>query len=234
MNYKPHSRWVKTVWKKAEKGFQRELQIDVHDKAKAEIISVFAATNDSFVRDLPDREAPMLPFITGNLHDSIVGVVSDNGMLIKASYAKRAAVTISKKSGKQIYSPTAGGGRKRIIGHQEAWRAVYGMNGRYPGKLATTMLVAVPYALNPEQRGPHAGYLQNLRLLYASAMDVEFRNAVKRHIIEWHGNLNDYIILAFDDGDPRLAQFSQRRLGRPKGSGGKYMGAAKPTMGISR
>ena len=226
MNWKPHSHWAKIKWKGTEKAFQRELMFNTSEKVKAEIISIFTKTNDSFVRDLPDSEAPMMPFITGNLHDSIVCVVSDSGMLVRASYANRAATTISKKTGKRIYTPTVGGGRKRIIGHQEAWNFVYGMQGKYPGKVASTMAVAVPYALNPEERGPHAGYLENLRNLYASAMDAEFRYAAQRHVIEFHGSLDNYIVLAYDDGDPRLAQFSTKKRGRQKGSGRMNMGSA--------
>ena len=155
----------------------------------------------------------------------VVGVVSDNGMLIKASYANRCAVTTSKLTGNQIYAPTSGGGRKRIIGHQEAWKAVYGMNGKYPGKIATTLFVAVPYALNPEERGPHAGYLENLRLNFAAAMDAEFRLAAQKHVIAWKGTTNDYIQLAYDQDDTRLVNIPKKR-GRKKGSGGGYMGSA--------
>jgi len=232
MNYSPHSGWGKVAWRNTEKGFQRSLQFDLPDKIKKEVLSVFIAANDSFIRDLPDGEAAMMPYITGNLHDSIVGVVSDNGALVKASYANRTAVTTSSLTGRQIYTPTTGGGRKRIIGHQEAWKAVYGLNGKYPRKIASTLLVAVPYALNPNERGPHSGYLEGLRLNYAAALDREFRYAAYKKVLFFRGNLNDYIQLAYEDDDVRLMRASRKR-GRPKGSGNKYMGSAKPTMGIS-
>ena len=222
--------WVKAKWRGAEKGFQRELQFEINDMVKNEITNVFTSAQESFINDLPDGETATMPFITGNLHDSIVGIVSDNGMLVKATFARRDAVTTSLKTGNQIYSPTKGGGRVRIIGHQEAWKAVYGMQGKYPKKLAASMFVTVPYALNPNERGPHVGYLENLRVNYAAALDREFRYAAYKHVLAWRGNLNDYITLAYEPDDPRLVNPAKRR-GRPKGSGVK-MGSYRPGMGM--
>lgn len=232
LKYNPNKHWSRVKWKGAEKGFQRELEFAIHDKVKQEILSIFAQAQDDFVhQQIPDCEAPMMPFITGNLHDSIVGVVSDNGMMVKASYANRVAVTISPKSGKQIYTPSSGGGRKRIIGHQEAWKAVYGMQGKYPRRIAASLFVAVPYALRPEEKGPHKGYLENLRYLYAAAMDSEFRRAAARHVIEWKGNMDNYMTIAYDPEDERLIQPIRKR-GRKKGSGSGYMGSARPGMSM--
>lgn len=219
-------KWAKVDWKKAKKGFQRELEFNAHDDIKRDIISVFSSAVSSFINDLPDSEAPMMPFITGNLHDSIVGIVSDNGMMVKAHFAKRDAVTTSQKTGKQIYSPTSGGGRLRIIGHQEAWKAVYGLQGKYPGKIATSLFVAVPYALNPNERGPHVGYLDNLRTSFAAALDREFRYAAYKHVLYWKGNMDDYVKLSYEEDDPRI-QNPPKRRGRPKGSRGN-MGSARP------
>lgn len=222
--WKRNSGWAKVEWRGAEKGFQRELIFELAPQLKKAITNTLIDVNDSFVRDLPDREAPMLPFITGNLRDSIVGIVSDNTTLVKASFPTPVATTTSEKSGKRIYTPTKGGGRKRIIGHQEAWKVVYGNNGRYPGKLASTMFVSVPYALRPEERGPHRGYLENLRDLYAAAVDIEMRQAGKAFNLWNAKNVDSFIPLLYDQDDMRIARLSSGKKGKKKQSNGGGVG----------
>lgn len=223
-----HREWEMVKWQNAEKGVQHALEFSLKPKYEKEITNIFIATQESFLRDLPSHETPTMPFITGNLHDSIGSVVSVRGRVVRASYAETVAKTTSSLSGREIYKSTSGMGRKRIIGSQSAFNMVRSLQGKYPNNLAVTMFVAVPYALNPEVRGPHQGYLENLRKLFAYAFEREIRRAEAKHILQVNGTLDQYIKLAYDPNDIRVAE--QTRTNTKKNSG--YMGAAKPGMGM--
>lgn len=119
-------------------------------------------------------------------------------------------------------------GYKRIIGSEAAFRMVRSMQGLYPGNVAITMFVAVPYALRPNEKGPHSGYLDNLRDLFSYALQNEFRMAAAKHIIAVKGNLDQYIQIAYDPEDARIASESGRR--RKKSDG--YMGSSRPGMSM--
>ena len=226
-----HLAFLRSQWTAADKEFQRELLTEVKGLVKKEIINDFALEQESFVRDLPARETPTMPFITGNLHDSIVSVVSSNGRVERASYATSAARTTSSLSGRQVYRPTSGMGRKKIIGALEAANQVRRMQGKYPESVAVTLMVAVPYALNPEEKGRHAGYLENLRTLFATSMAAAFRKATAKGVIQMKGNMEQYVSLVYDPEDERYLKEASSRSGS-KGSGGS-MGSSRPRMGIS-
>ena len=223
------SNWVKVKWRGAEKGFQRELELTLKPAYEKEVARMFIEAQESFVRDLPAQETPTMPFITGNLHDSIGSVVSSHGKVIRASYAQPVARKTSSVSGKEVYAATSGMGRKRIIGSLEAFNYVRGLQGKYPTKLAITMFVAIIYAFNPQERGPHRGYLDKLRQFFAFALETEFRRAMLRGLLMMHGTLDQYIQLAYDPDDARITE--------PKGSKRKsssgYMGSARPGMKMS-
>lgn len=225
------NRWEKVKWQEFESGFRKELLVELKPKVEKVVQQSFIATNESFVRDIPPHEAPMLPFITGNLHDSIVGIVSSHGRVVKACYTEPVATATSDASGKKVFRATSGMGRQRIIGSLAAFNAVKGMQGKYPGKLASTLIVAAPYSLRPNERGPHAGYLDNLRTLYAYAMEHEFRFGISKAILEINGSLDQYIQIAFDEDDLRIAK-ETRRFGRRKGSKNSTMGAATPGLSM--
>lgn len=224
------SNWVKVAWQGAEKGFQRELELTLKPQYEKEMSRIFADTQTSFVRDLPSHETPTMPFITGNLHDSIGAVTSLRGRVVKASYTDPVAMTSSELTKKEVYRSTSGMGRKKIVGSLSAFNMVKSLQGKYPTKLATMLFVAVPYALNPNEKGPHVGYLDSLRQLFAYALETEFRRAMTRGLLMMKGNLDQYIQIRYDSDDARIAPDVKRR-GRPKGSGG-YMGSAKPGMGM--
>ena len=223
------SNWVKVEWQKAEKGFQRELELTLKSQYEKEMAKIFVDTQTSFVRDLPAHETPTMPFITGNLHDSIGAVTSLRGRVVRASYTDSVAKTTSALSGKEIFLPASGMGQKRIIGSLSAFNMVKELQGKYPNKLAITMFVAVPYALNPNENGPHIGYLDNLRMFFAYALETEFRRAMTRGLLMMKGNLDQYIQIRYDPDDARIAP-DVRKRGPKKGS--QYMGSAKPGMGM--
>lgn len=160
-------------WKKFENEFKAELVGELGaGKVKKAAIQILKDAQKDFVKSLPSEETYLMPFITGNLHDSIASVLSNDGRVIAAAYTDPVATEPSLLSGKNIYRATKGGGRKRIVGAVEAATDVRNMQGKYPKGLAATMLVAVPYAENPNtvsetnKRGLHAGYLDAIGSLY--------------------------------------------------------------------
>lgn len=223
--------WMKVQWRKTEKGLQRILLSDLSKKEELFFVKSIIDVQESFVRDLPNHETPTMPLITGNLHDSIVAVTSNNGYVVRASYPESVATTTSSITGKTIYNPTSGMGRTRIIGSVAAQTLVRNMNGRYPDGIACAVFVGVPYALSPQIKGPHAGYLDVLRENFAFALEAEFRRAEGMGLIRMKGvNLSQYIDIQYDPDDMRIYTEPKRR-GRPKGSGVK-MGSYRPGMGM--
>ena len=226
------SGWAKVDWKKTEKGIQRVLISDLSKKEEAEFVKIFIELQDSFVRDLPSQETPTMPLITGNLHDSIVGVTSNNGHVVKASYPKPVATTSSEVTGKKVYKSTSGMGRKKIIGSLAAQTLVRNMNGRYPTGVASSLFVGVPYALRPQMQGPHAGYLDVLRDNFAWMLNSEFRAAEGRGLLKIKGiNLDQYVELLYEPDDMRIFTEPKKR-GRPKGSGQRMGGNYGTGMGM--
>lgn len=177
-------------WRSVEKGFQRELLSPAaKGGVKKAIIKAFVSANKGFIDSLPAHEAPYMPFITGNLHDSIVGIVSDDGRVVNASYTDPVAITSSLLTGKDIFASTTYSG-KRVIGNQAAFTAVKRMQGEYPRGIASTMLIAVPYAENPQVKGPHAGYMDVLIYKYAKAVDTAFYIGQALGQYKWKGGFN--------------------------------------------
>lgn len=213
--------WQKVKWKEAEKGFQRILLSDLNKKEEKMFLNIFMDVQESFIRDLPAREAPAMPFVTGNLHDSIVGVTSLDGRVVRASYPQPAAVTTSSITGKTIFSPTSGMGRKRIIGSVAAETLVRNMNGRYPHGIAMSLFIGVPYAMRPQLKGRHAGYMDVLLQNFEYALASDFRAAERMGLLKIKGiTLENIVQLQYDPEDMRVFTEPKRR-GRPKGSGTK-------------
>ena len=169
------------AWKKFEKEFRAEL-VGEHGlvKIRKAAIQILRGAQTDFVKSLPSHEEYIMPFVTGNLHDSIASVLSDKGRVIAAAYTDPAAKGPSLLTGKDIYRPTHAGGRKRVIGAVEAATDVRNLQGKYPRGLAATMLVSVPYAENPNElsetnkRGEHVGYLDALAALFYKKIERGF------------------------------------------------------------
>lgn len=158
-------------WNWTKQGFQRELSgLELKGQTSKVVIAAMSRAQEDFLKSLPNTEAPSMPFITGNLHDSIAGVVTNKGRVVKASYTDPVATHPSEITGKEVYTPTSGMGRKQIIGSLTARTALRNMQGKYPTAIAATMIIGVPYAETPQERGPHAGYMDVLAVRYAEAM----------------------------------------------------------------
>lgn len=175
--------------------FQRELMSPaVYGRIHKAVVDTFVSAQNSFLDSLPAHEAPYMPFVTGNLHDSIAAVVSEKGRVLHASYTEPAAITTSEVTGKDIFVrsnafPTLVKG-KRIIGSQEAAKAVRNMQGVYPEAISSTLLIAAPYAETPQEKGPHAGYMDILASKYSHSMENAFRAGQSLGLWTWKGGYN--------------------------------------------
>ena len=243
--------WSGVIKNRVVKGFQRELlqNIDMREKVQKDLIGVFVDASESFVKRLPDHEASFMPFVTGNLHDSIASVVSHKGRIVRASYTNPVATTTSPKTGKRVFSPTSYMGKSRIIGAVAAATMVRNMNGKFPDKLASTMLIGVPYSIRPQFGRKHAGYMNELAALYAWAMKEAFARGAVLKDLRWsddfgletaiqgaieldYSGYNEFLRTEARKRQPKSDRANAtKRRGRPKGSGG-YMGSARPGMSM--
>jgi hypothetical protein len=181
-------------WSETKTQLQKEL-IGQKEKVNQAALSIFADAQRDFIKNLPASEDPSMPFITGNLHDSIAGVISvAGGRVIKASFAETLAGAPSTDNGRRKFTPTTMGGGKKIFGHMEAIRAVYGSRKtNYPSGIAATLVVAVPYAENPNEfsernrTGKHVGYLDILASRYVKNIEQAFRAYEYLGMFRWKG-----------------------------------------------
>lgn len=181
-------------WDKTGRDFGTELLSEnCIGRVRKAVTKVFIESQQSFINSLPSEETSYMPFITGNLHDSIVSVISDRGRVIRALYPDPVAKEPSKLTGNEIYAPSRFAG-KRVIGAVTARNAVRSKQGKYPQGLGSTFMVTVPYAENPNQlsernkKGTHAGYLDVLASKYVNAMKPAFRANEKLGLFKWKGS----------------------------------------------
>lgn len=148
-------------WVKASKQFSKELissAAGVNRNAQQILIN----TASSFL-DYVQMNKEQLPYSTGNLHDSIATLVSQSGRIIRAQYMPAEAT-----------KPQTAPGRKRIIGEEEAVRAVQSFRPNRTGIFAT-LFVAVPYAEGADERSRHPGYYQWLEDSFTNGMEAALR-----------------------------------------------------------
>lgn len=178
-------------WNKTGRDFQIELMKQV-DKVNKAGLKVLTNAQQTFIDGLPNHEEEAMPFITGNLHDSIASVISMNGRVVRASQTAPVATEVSVLSGREVFAATKGVGRKRIVGSTYARNAV--RTKKYPGPLAATMIVAVPYAEIPNKisdanrTGKHVGYLDTLAAKYYRAIENAFRATEALKMFKWRGS----------------------------------------------
>ena len=104
------------------------------------------------------------PWYTGQLHDSVAGIVSDRHRTVSIQYMPPAATK------PQTYE------NQVVIGHDWAIRKVQEMERTLhlvPG-IAATIVVGVPYAEKVDEMARHAGYMQELAVQFASSVEDYF------------------------------------------------------------
>ncbi len=163
-------------WRKSMKVFAEDLKKSSKGIGKA-VQQVLVYASEDYLRYVQDNK-DRLPYYTANLHDSIATAVAASGRIIKARYLPKEATR-----------PQTAAGRKRIVGEQEAIRAVRLYR---PGRtgVSSTLFVAVPYAEGANRDGEirrvfrgreymtrnhHPGYLQWLEDTFVSSMDSGLR-----------------------------------------------------------
>lgn len=162
-----HGRHLKG-FKRSTASFQKQLLASAADVSRA-VQQVFIGGVNNFL-DYVQNNKDLLPYDTGNLHDSIVGVISQSGRVVRAMYMPREAVRPQHmSSGRNDSLSQHAPDRKRIIGMEEAIKAVrrqdYPRNG-----VASTLIVAVPYAQGVNVTSHHPGYLEWLSESFMSEM----------------------------------------------------------------
>lgn len=137
-------------WYNTRSAFVKELKSN-----KKGVDRVFAQTlvqaSNNFVQKV--HEMSSLPYYTGNTRDSIASAVSVSGRVVRASY-----LNPTYQQTDPHWKPQKMDGRKRIIGVQEAERAVRAYS--YPATgVAAVLFVGVPYAqkVNDGTLGKSAG-----------------------------------------------------------------------------
>lgn len=164
-----------------DRQFQREL-IKNKDAVNKRVADIFIDTQRSFLDDVQSNKDDMLPYITGNLHDSVGSVISLNGRVIRAMYLPAEAMTTSAITGRDVYASTSGMGRTQIRGAVEAAR--YVRTAAYPKGLAATLFIAVPYAEKPNEKGTHPGYADDLEFRYKKAIGAGLYTYDKYNIFD--------------------------------------------------
>lgn len=156
-------------WKNASVQFQKEL-LACADGVNRTTQGIFVDANNRFM-DYVQQNENLLPYYTANLHDSIVSVVSQSGRVVRAVYMPKEATR-----------PQNAPDRKRIVGMEEAIRAV--RKQAYPRTgVSSTLIVAVPYAEGANETSKRKGYLNWLQNSFESEMrtGMEVLKYVKAH-----------------------------------------------------
>lgn len=145
-------------WSKARKQFEVGLRNSAKGVTK-NAQQIFVNATSSFL-DYVQMNKSLLPYSSGNLHDSIATAVSVSGRVIRANYMPKEATR-----------PQTAPGRKRIIGEQEAFNAIRRFRPARTG-VAATLFVSVPYAEGANRKSKHPGYYDWLQNAFVSEMRV--------------------------------------------------------------
>lgn len=104
------------------------------------------------------------PWYTGQLHDSVAGIVSDRNKVVSIRYMPPAATKPQTYKGQVIIGRDWGERRA-----QDVARVLHFIHG-----IAATISVGVPYAEDVEQMSRHEGYMEELSTQFASSVEDYF------------------------------------------------------------
>ena len=148
-------------WKNASAQFQKELLASA-DGVNHATQQLFIDANNRFL-DQVQGQKDLLPYYTGNLHDSIAAAVSQSGRILRVVYMPKEATR-----------PQTGLDRKRIVGLDEAYKAI--RRTKYPRTgVSSTLVVGVPYAEGVNEKSRRKGYLNWLESSFESEMRATLR-----------------------------------------------------------
>lgn len=164
-------------WNKTAREFGNALLETSVPKVRKKGAAVLKDAQKAYLDKIQSNKG-RLPYLTGNLHDSIATVVHVNGHLIGAYYMPREAKKVEPNphSGRNrtLYVAQRTATRKRIYGAGEAYKAVKAVQP-HPDSITATMVVGVPYAEYPNERGSHKKYLEWLSSTFAEDMEAALR-----------------------------------------------------------
>lgn len=104
------------------------------------------------------------PWYTGQLHDSVAGIVSDQHRIISVSHMPKAAFTPQTYKGQTIIG--AEWGERAAINMQRVLHFLPGIRA--------TIVVGVPYAEDVDEMSRHSGYLRELSNQFVSKVEDYF------------------------------------------------------------
>lgn len=160
----------RTKWNTTQKQFQEELLKSAKGfNRRAERLMTEAT--QSFL-NLVDRSEELIPFYTGNLHDSIAAYISKSGRVIRACYMQQKATGPQHVT--KISAPKTDNGEsryKKVWGYREAIKAVRNSKPLSKG-IGSTLIVAVPYAGAADEESSKPGYLDRLREMFNSTLEL--------------------------------------------------------------
>ena len=148
-------------WRKASKEFTKELMGSASGVTKS-TQQILVNTTGQFL-DYVQLNKEQLPIYTANLHDSIATSVSQSGRIIRANYMPVEAT-----------EPQTAPGRKRIVGEEEAAKAVRAYRPLRTG-IHAALFVAVPYAEGANKDSHHPGYFEWLEDSFVSNVEAALR-----------------------------------------------------------
>lgn len=143
--------WMNEAVEKALSEIDADWEGETHWKRESGKISVFGG--DKFH-----------PWYTGQLHDSVAGIVSDQHRLVSIRYMQPAAVKPQTYHGQTIIG--------RDMAEEAAQRIVRALRF-YPGIVAT-ITVGVPYAEEVDASSRHEGFIRYLNDQFTSKVEDYF------------------------------------------------------------
>lgn len=146
-------------WDAFSVSFQHALRDAGEAVSKAAGIQLVNACDD-WIRKLDEgseTDPDIIPFLTGNLHDSIVASVSQKGRLIGVRQMDKVATEDQKYRGRSVN------------GHLEGMRIA--MAAPRPEAPTANLFIGAPYADAVNQNVYHVGYVERLEESFVNAME---------------------------------------------------------------
>lgn len=154
--------WMNEAVKDALARIDADWEGETHWKRESGKISVFGGSR-------------FYPWYTGQLHDSVAGIVSDRNRTVAINYMTRFATKPQTYNGQVI------------IGHdwaiQEARKVERALHF-VPG-IKATIVVGVPYAEKVDEMPRHAGFIRELSNQFASFVEDYFTIKAEGYRTRW-------------------------------------------------
>lgn len=163
----------RTKWNTTARQFQEVLRNSAKDfNRHAEKLMV--EVTEDFLKYV-NSNGELLPYYTGNLHDSIAAYVSKSGRVIRACYMPQEATKpqhVTKLTATKTRKDNDDTRYKEIWGYREAIKAVRNSKPLSKG-IGSTLIVAVPYAGAANEDSSKPGYIEQMRTTFNGMLTVQ-------------------------------------------------------------